>query len=212
MKRPRRLPLSFYRQRDALTLARDLLGSVVVVPTSDGIRVSGMIVETEAYRGVTDRASHAYGDRRTARTETMYAEGGVAYVYFVYGMHHQLNIVAGLADVPEALLIRALEPLEGVEIMSVRRNFVAERQLTSGPGKLCAALAIDRSFDGESLKGDRIWLEAGPEVASRHIARGPRIGIDYAGKDVLKPWRFWLKNNVYVSRLPVGNKKEQKGV
>jgi DNA-3-methyladenine glycosylase len=209
----RKLPLSFYRQRDALTLARDLLGCVVVVPTSDGTRVSGIIVETEAYCGVTDRASHAYGDRRTARTETMYAAGGVTYVYFVYGMHHQLNIVAGPAETPEAVLIRALEPLEGVAVMQPRRKFVAERQLTSGPGKLCAALGVDRSFDGESLRGRRIWIEpAAGTPQSRQIARGPRIGIDYAGNDVLKPWRFWLKNNVYVSRQPKRNKKEPNGV
>lgn len=207
------LPLNFYRQRDALTLARDLLGCVVVVPTSEGVRVSGMIVETEAYRGVTDRASHAFGDRRTKRTETMYAAGGVTYVYFVYGMHHQLNIVAGPAETPEAVLIRALEPLEGGEIMSARRNSVAETQLTSGPGKLCAALAIDRSFDGESLNGCRIWVEPRTRVIlESDIVSGPRIGIDYAGEDVQKPWRFWLNNNVFVSRLPKRNKKEPKGV
>lgn len=143
----------------------------------------------------------------------MYAAGGVAYVYFVYGMHHQLNIVAGSAEVPEAVLIRALEPVEGIELMRARRNFVADRQLTSGPGKLCAALAVDRGFDGEMVRGPRIWIEAPAKTPhSRLISRGPRIGIDYAGRDVLKPWRFWMKNNVYVSHRAKGNKKEPNGV
>ncbi|MEO6390899.1 MAG: DNA-3-methyladenine glycosylase [Pyrinomonadaceae bacterium] len=197
----RKLPLSFFFKRNALTLARDLLGCVIVVPAPDGRRVSGIIVETEAYTGVKDQASHAYGDRRTARTETMYRKGGTAYVYFVYGMHYQLNFVAGPAEVPEAVLIRALEPLEGIELMQERRGLVNVEQLTSGPGKLCKAAGIDRTFDGESLRGLRLWLEPGAKTPhSRQIVRGPRIGIDYAAEYALKPWRFWLKENHYVSR------------
>jgi DNA-3-methyladenine glycosylase len=195
------LPFSFYRQRNALALARDLLGCVLVVPTSNGERVSGIIVETEAYTGVRDKASHAYGGRRTARTETMYAAGGTAYVYFVYGLHFQFNVVAGAAEVPEAVLIRALEPVEGLEVMRPRRNGLPDRQLTNGPGKLCAALGIDRSFDAQSLRAERVWIELGAETPRpSQIARGPRVGIDYADDYAQKPWRFWLKNNVYVSR------------
>lgn len=197
----RKLPLSFFYERNALTLARDLLGCVLVVPAPDGCRVSGMIVETEAYTGVKDKASHAYGDRRTARTETMYRKGGAAYVYFVYGMHHQLNFVAGPAEVPEAVLIRALEPLEGIELMQERRGLVNVEHLTSGPGKLCKAMSIDRTFDGESLHGPRLWLEPGAKMPHpRQIARGRRIGIDYAAEYALKPWRFWLKENPNVSQ------------
>lgn len=197
----RKLPLSFFYERNALTLARDLLGCVLVVPAPDGQRVSGIIVETEAYTGVTDKASHAYGDRRTARTETMYRKGGVAYVYFVYGMHHQLNFVAGPAETPEAVLIRALEPGEAIELMQERRGLINVEQLTNGPGKLCKAMDIDRTYDGESLRGPRLWLEASAKPPHpRQIARGPRIGIDYAAEYSLKPWRFWLKTNPFVSR------------
>jgi DNA-3-methyladenine glycosylase len=192
----RKLTLQFYRERNALMLARDLLGCLLVVPTEENIRVSGMIVETEAYTGILDKASHAYGGRRTARTETMYAAGGVAYVYFVYGMHHQLNFVAGPAETPEAVLIRAIEPVEGVELMRKRRHVAKDQQLTSGPGKLCAALGVNRTYDGESLHGSRIWIESPAKLPhSNQIASGVRIGIDYAGEYALKKWRFWLKSN-----------------
>ncbi len=196
-----RLPREFYTRPSVLTVARDLLGRALVVPARDGRRVSGVIVETEAYRGPEDRASHAWGGRRTRRTETMYAIGGTAYVYFVYGMYHQFNVVTNVADVPHAVLVRALEPVEGIELMRRRRPGRPDRGLTSGPGKLCVALGIDRGLDGADLLGDRVWIEAGPRgVARTAVATGPRVGIDYAEEWVDRPWRFWIRGNPFVSR------------
>src|SRR5947209_2162028 len=201
VRRGAKLPRSFYARGDALAVARDLLGKLLVVPAPTGERASGRIVEVEAYCGVEDRASHAYAGRRTARTETMYRAGGAAYVYFVYGMHHQFNVVTGPEDVPHAVLVRAVEPAEGVELMRRRRPARKDRELTSGPGKLCRALGIDRSFDGEDLLGRRVWLEeTDSPPADEEIAAGARIGVAYAGADALKPWRFWLKGSEYVSR------------
>lgn len=196
-----KLPLEFYTRRNVLLVARGLLGCKLVVPTADGTRVSGLIVETEAYIGPEDKASHAYNNRRTRRTETMFGMGGTAYVYFIYGMYYQFNVVTNRADVPHAVLVRALEPSEGVEEMRQRRPGKSDRQLTSGPGKLCQALGLDRSFDGEDLLGERVWLEAAErKLTPRHIMSGPRIGIDYAEEYILKPWRFWVKDNPFVSR------------
>ncbi|HEV3468766.1 MAG TPA: DNA-3-methyladenine glycosylase [Pyrinomonadaceae bacterium] len=154
-----KLGRDFYTRADTLLVARELLGKLLVVPAPGGGRVSGRVVETEAYLGEGDRASHAYGGRRTPRTETMYAAGGTAYVYFVYGMHHQLNVVTGAEGSPHAVLVRALEPSEGVDLMRLRRPGREDRALTSGPGKLCQALGIDRTFDGEDLTGPRRRLK-----------------------------------------------------
>src|SRR6185369_2273006 len=131
-----KLPREFYTRSDVLKVSRDLLGKLIVVPTANKKRVSGMIVEVEAYRGPEDRASHAYGGRRTNRTETMYQTGGLAYVYFVYGMYNQFNVVTNIAEIPHAILVRALEPVEGLEIMRARRHLQPDRNLTNGPGKL----------------------------------------------------------------------------
>ena len=183
-------------------MARELLAKRLVVPAADGARVSGRIVEVEAYLGVEDRAAHSYGGRRTRRTETMFGVGGTAYVFFVYGMHHQFNVVTGPEGQPHAVLVRAVEPDEGMELMRERRPVSKERELTNGPGKLCRALGIDLTFDGEDLtKSGRVWLEeTGQSYESDEIASGPRIGVDYAAEDALKPWRFWVKGNEYVSR------------
>src|SRR5436305_12197283 len=137
-----KLPRSFYARGDALAVARDLLGTLLVVPAPTGERVSGRIVEVEAYCGVEDRASHAYGGRRTRRTETMYRAGGVAYVYFVYGMHHQFNVVTGPEGLPHAVLVRAAELVEGLEVMRRRRPPRKDRDLTSGAGKPCQPLGV----------------------------------------------------------------------
>ena len=196
----RKLPHEFYLRPDVLTVARDLLGKLLVVPGPTGERVSGKIVEVEAYRGPEDRASHAFGGRRTKRTEMMYQPGGVAYVYFVYGMYYQFNVVSNIGDVPHAILVRALEPVEGIELMRARRHSHPDRNLTNGPGKLCIAMGIDRSLNGADLMGDEVWLEEFDTVTPRRIARGPRIGIDYAQEWIDKPWRFWIKDNTYVSR------------
>lgn len=207
----RKLPRDFYTRVDVLVVARQLLGQILVVPTENGERVSGMIVETEAYRGPEDRASHAYGGRRTRRTETMYRPGGTAYVYFVYGMYHQFNVVTGLPEIPHAVLIRALEPIEGVELMRARRPGQPDGNLANGPGKLSIALAIDRSLDGADLLDDRVWIERGSRpVSASAIACGPRIGIAYAAEWVEKPWRFWLKGNPFVSR-PDGVSRNTRG-
>ena len=201
MARGARLGRDFYARADTLRVARELLGKRLVVPTAAGERASGRIVETEAYLGAEDRAAHSYGGRRTRRTETMYAVGGTAYVFFVYGMHHQFNVVTGPEGLPHAVLVRAVEPEEGVELMRARRPVAKERELSSGPGKLCRALGLDLSFDGEDLTGSRVWLEeTGVEYGPGEVASGPRIGVDYAGEDALKPWRFWVAGNAYVSR------------
>jgi DNA-3-methyladenine glycosylase len=195
-----KLPREFYTRSNVLQVARELLGKLLVVPTPDGTRVSGVIVETESYRGPQDRASHAYGGRRTKRTETMYGLGGCAYVYFVYGMYYQFNVVTNLQDVPHAILIRAVEPVEGLEVMRQHRAGQPDHNLTNGPGKLCIALGIDRGLDAADLLGHRVWIEERKKLPARQIASGPRIGIDYAEEWVDKPWRFWITGNPFVSK------------
>jgi DNA-3-methyladenine glycosylase len=194
-----KLPREFYTRSDVLTVARELLGKLLVVPTAHGKRVSGIIVEAEAYRGPQDRAAHSYGGRRTKRTEPMYGIGGTAYVFFVYGMYYQFNVVTNAADTPHAVLIRALEPIEGIELMRKRRHGQPDHNLTNGPGKLCIALGVDRKLDGADLLGNKVWLEEATKIPRAQIASGPRIGIDYAQEWKDKPWRFWIKDNPYVS-------------
>lgn len=195
-----KLPRDFYTRSNVVTVARDLLGKLLVVPSRNGTRVSGKIVEVEAYRGPQDRAAHSYGGRRTKRTETMYGIGGTAYVFFVYGMYNQFNVVTNAADAPHAVLIRAVEPVEGIDVMRRRRPGKTDHNLTNGPGKLCIALEIDRKLDAADLRGNRVWLEEAERVPRSRIMSGPRIGIDYAEEWIDKPWRFWLKGNRYVSR------------
>jgi len=196
------LKRDFYTRADTLKVARELLGKRLVVPSAEGVRVSGRVVEVEAYLGVEDRAAHSYGGRRTRRTETMFAVGGTVYVFFVYGMHHQFNVVTGPEGQPHAVLVRAVEPEEGTELMRERRPVPKERELTNGPGKLCRALGIDLTFDGEDLTTSRrVRLEeTGVRFKPEQVATGPRIGVAYAAEDALKPWRFWVKDNEYVSR------------
>jgi DNA-3-methyladenine glycosylase len=196
----RKLPREFYTRSNILTVARQLLGRLLVVPAPDGVRVSGIIVEAEAYRGPEDRASHAYRGRRTRRTETMYQVGGTAYVYFVYGMYCQFNVVTNVPGIPHAILVRALEPAEGIEWMRQRRRGAPDHKLTNGPGKLCIALGIDLTLDRADLLSDRIWVEEGRgRIPSSAIACGPRIGIEYAEGWVDRPWRFWIRNSPFVS-------------
>jgi len=196
-----KLSREFYTRCDTLLVARDLLGKRLVVPAPDGARMAGRIVETEAYMGAEDKASHAFGNRRTARTAMMFCEGGVAYVYLIYGMYYQFNVVTGVESVPDAVLIRAVEPEEGLELMRSRRPVKQERNLTSGPGKLCAAFGINRSYNGADLLGEQLWIEQGArDVKPNEIVAGPRIGIAYAEEFVEKPWRFWVRGNLYVSR------------
>jgi DNA-3-methyladenine glycosylase len=203
-----KLGREFYERSDTIGVARELIGKLLVVSNENGERVSGMIVETEAYLGETDRAAHSYGGRRTPRNEMTYAAGGHAYVFFIYGMYFQFNIVTGAKDSPHVVLIRAVEPVEGVETMQMRRlakNPAAKmplKNLTSGPGKLCIAFGITRDLNGADLCDDAIWLEEFRAFSDDEIESGKRIGIDYAGEDAENPWRFWLKRNQFVSRTP----------
>ena len=195
-----KLPREFYTRANVLQVARELLGKLLVVPARDGKRVSGRIVEVEAYRGPLDRAAHSYGGRRTRRTEPMYGIGGTAYVFFVYGMYYQFNVVTNVVDAPHAILVRAVEPVEGIELMRKRRHGQPDHNLTNGPGKLCIALGIDRGLDGADLLGNRVWLEEADKIPRSRIMSGPRVGIDYAEEWKDKPWRFWIRENPFVSR------------
>lgn len=199
-----KLDRSFY-MNDTVTVARQLLGKLLVHEV-DGNRVSGIIVETEAYLGITDRAAHTFGGRRTARNEAMYGPGGHAYIYFIYGMYFCLNAVTRHEGVPEAVLIRALEPLEGLDFMAAARfktgyselNARQKINLTNGPGKLCMALKIDRSLNGEDLRGNRLYIE--DRAGSFEICSSKRIGVDYAGEDKDLPLRFYVRNSKHVSK------------
>jgi len=195
-----KLPREFYIRANVLTVARELLGKLLVIRAGHAGRVSGRIVEVEAYRGPQDRAAHSYGGRRTKRVEPMYGIGGTAYVFFVYGMYHQFNVVTNVVDVPHAILVRAVEPFEGIDFMRRRRGGQPDRNLTNGPGKLCQAMDIDRRLDGADLLGNKVWLEETEALSRRQIMSGPRIGIDYAEEWKDKPWRFWIKDNPFVSR------------
>ncbi|MBK9175579.1 MAG: DNA-3-methyladenine glycosylase [Flavobacteriales bacterium] len=184
----RALTKAFYQRPDVVAIARELLGKVIVT-RFDGKRTSGIITETEAYAGISDRASHAFGGRRTARTETMYAPGGVAYVYLCYGMHHLFNVVTSARDVPHAVLIRAIKPLDGMEAMQQRRKGLPLR--TDGPALATQALGIRTAHNGTALSRGVISIEDhGIEPDSGRIVIGPRIGVDYAGTDALLPYRF----------------------
>lgn len=199
---PKKLPKDFYLRTDTIAVAKDLLGKTLVVPDSKGGRTSGRIVEVEAYLGVSDKAAHSYGGRRTERTEVMYRAGGIAYVYYVYGMYHQFNVIAGPEEHPQGVLVRAVEPLENIESMRARRGEMPDSNLTSGPGKLCIAMGIDRSLNGEDLTGGKVWIEEGRMNSSEFLESGRRIGIDYAEEYAAKPWRFWIAGNPFVSKAP----------
>ena len=187
----------FYEQ-STLQVARQLLGKYLVRKHPDGKTV-GRIVETEAYVGPRDLACHA-SRGRTARTEIMFGAAGHAYVYFIYGMYYCLNIVTEAADHPSAVLIRALEPVDGIELMEARRRTENQRNLLSGPGKLCQAFAIDKSLNGADMCGSVIYIEDRGEPAPKILAT-PRIGVDYAGKWKDKPWRFLIRGNEFVSKV-----------
>lgn len=196
----KKLPLEFYTREDTLEIAKDLLGKILVVPNEKGERVAGKIVETEAYMGEFDKGAHTYKNRRTKRTEVVFHTGGKAYVTLIYGMYYQFNIVVGAENVPRAILIRAVEPVENIEIMRERRGKMKDTNLTSGPGKLCIAFHIEKDFYAADLTGEKIWLEEGDKISINEIASGKRIGIDYAEEYAEKPWRFWIKDNPFVSR------------
>ena len=195
-----KLPADFYQREDILLISRELLGKVLCT-NFHGKLTSGIIVETEAYAGVTDKASHAYGGRRTKRTETMYAKGGSAYVYLCYGIHHLFNIVTNKENIPHAVLIRAIQPRDGIEIMLQRRNKKKiDHTLTSGPGSLTRALGITVKDSGTLLMDNLIWLEdQNINYTNQDILATPRVGVQYAGKDAQNPWRFQVENSPWVS-------------
>lgn len=195
--RPERLPLSFYLREDVTIVSRDLLGKVLSTDIG-GQHTSVVITETEAYAGVTDKASHAYGGRRTRRTEPMYGPGGTAYVYLCYGIHHLFNVVTNVGGVPHAVLVRAGEPLSGLPAMLRRRGKPsAGGSLLAGPGSLAQALGITTALTGSSLLDGPIGiLDHGLRVDEPDICTGPRVGVAYAAEDAGRPYRFRLDPNL----------------
>jgi DNA-3-methyladenine glycosylase len=196
-----KLPETYYQSADVVALSRDLLGKYLFT-CIDGITTGGYIVETEAYNGIIDKASHAYGNRQTSRTLPMFLQGGISYVYLCYGIHEMFNIVTSVEGQPHAILIRAINPTEGVELMQLRRNIpVIKPNITSGPGSVAKALGISRKINALSLQSDVIWIEdRGLSFRGNEITAGPRIGVAYAAEDALLPYRFYVKGNIYVSK------------
>lgn len=199
------MPLShsFYLRDDVVRVSRDLLGKFLVTRI-DGELTSGMITETEAYRGLDDKASHAFNNRRTKRTETMFRQGGCAYVYLCYGIHHLFNVVVGEEGLANAVLIRAVEPVDNVPLIQQRRKIPKMKpQLTAGPGVMSRALGIKTHLDGTTLLDEKgaIWIEdRGIRFTEDQIQSGPRIGVDYAGECAGWPWRFYIKDSIWVSK------------
>lgn len=193
-----KLGISFYQQEDVVKIARQLLGKILVTHFN-GVRTSGIITETEAYAGAPDKASHAWNNRRTKRTEVMYMPGGVAYVYLCYGIHYLFNVITNVADVPHAVLIRAIEPVDGIDVMKIRYG-KAPPLFTAGPGSLSKALGINSHLNGESLTGNRVWIEDAGEIPKDKIIIGSRVGVSYAGDDAYLPYRFSIRNNKWVSK------------
>jgi len=189
-----KLSSDFYTGEDAVQIARNLLGKVLFTNINNKL-TAGIITETEAYLGVSDKASHAYNGRRTVRTETMYLEGGIAYVYLCYGIHSLFNVVTALENTPHAVLVRAVKAYKGVDIMLKRRGLATITQKAFvGPGKVSQALGIDYSLSGISLLEKKIWIEdKGFIISDSSIEAGPRIGVDYAAEDALLPYRFVAK-------------------
>lgn len=188
-----KLPDSFYRRDDVVRVSRELLGKVLCT-RANGVSTGALITETEAYAGVGDRASHAYGGRRTKRTEPMYSAGGIAYVYLCYGIHHLFNVVTGGQGTPHAVLVRAALPLQGTPLMERRRGRkAADKAFMTGPGSVSRAMGITTRLSGRDLLGDRIWIEDRDIALDGYkISVGPRVGVDYAGEDAARPYRFVL--------------------
>jgi DNA-3-methyladenine glycosylase len=189
----------FYQQ-DTITVARGLLGKILVHEEREST-TTGRIVETEAYRGPEDHAAHSSKGRRTARNEVMYGQKGHAYVYFIYGLYYCFNITAGnVVEKPEAVLIRALEPMTGEEIMAKRRSQqVKVANLTNGPSKLCMAMGISKSQNKKDLTAPPLYIEDAPLIPQDDIVETTRVGVDYSGDWKNKPWRFYIRDNRFVS-------------
>jgi DNA-3-methyladenine glycosylase len=200
---------SFYLRKDVVKIAKDLLGKIIVTYFDEQL-TAARITETEAYNGAVDKASHAYNNRRTIRTEIMYAKGGAAYVYLCYGIHHLFNIVTNLKDVPHAILVRAAEPMIGIDVMQMRTNKKKlDNTLTTGPGNVSKALGIYTHHTGNDLQSDNFFIaDDSYKLSKNKIVITKRIGVDYAAEDALLPYRFFIKDNKYVS----GKKLENFGV
>lgn len=207
MQRFQKLKRSFYNRPDVVQIARDLIGKVLVTQF-DGLLTAGRIVESEAYAGETDMASHARKGRRTARTEVMYGPAGVTYVYLCYGIHQMFNVVTNEKDIPHAILIRALHPMVGIEHMLQRTGKPKlDFTLTRGPGNVAKALGLHTRHTGTSLLGEEIFIaEDDFRLSAKDIQATARIGVDYAGEDAQLPYRFILKNNPYVSGPKISSK------
>ncbi len=195
-----KLNLDFYQRDNVVEISKELLGKTLFTNFDDKI-TAGIIVETEAYAGITDRASHAFNSKRTKRNQVMYKAGGIAYVYLCYGMHHLFNIVTNKKNIPHAVLIRAIEPIIGLDIMLNRRLQSKKTfSLTSGPGCLSKALGITTNNSGISLLKNHIWIEGqNTPVKEYDIVSSSRVGIQYAKEDANNPWRFQMKNNPWTS-------------
>jgi len=195
-----KLPLSFYLQDDVVHIAKSLIGKDLCA-NIDNKLTTGMVVETEAYRAPEDKASHAYNNKKTPRTLPFYKKGGIAYVYIIYGVYKLFNIITNKENIPHAVLIRAIEPTKGIEIMKHRRSADTKNRLTAGPGLLSIAMGIDISHNMTNLQGNKIWLEdSGFTPAPPKIISTPRIGMKIAEPWKSIPWRFYLKDNPWVSR------------
>ena len=199
----KKLPVQFYQGTDVVLLANQLIGKIIVTKFNSVI-TSGRIVETEAYVGLTDRASHSFAGKRTARNEHMYAPAGIAYVYICYGMHHLFNIVSNEKDKPDAVLIRAVEPMEGIDIMLERTGKQKlDNTLTKGPGNAAKALGISKVHSGISLVKDYIYIASdGYNITEASIGVSSRIGVESSGDAALLPYRFYIKGNPFVSSYP----------
>lgn len=197
-----KLPRSFYQQSDVVEAARSLVGKVLCTRINGNELTSGIITETEAYCGRGDKACHANNGTRTDRTETMYQQGGVGYIYLCYGIHHLFNVVTNVQDKADAVLIRAIKPLEGEQEMLRRRSSKkVAPSLTAGPGRLTQALGISTDLDGIDLTGDTIWIEdQGNKLSSDELVATNRVGVSYAGDDAKLPWRFYPQNCKWVSQ------------
>jgi len=193
-----KLDLSFYQHPNVTRVARALLGKTLFTRV-DGQTTAGIIVEAEAYSH-REQGCHAYNNRLTPRNKVMFREGGHSYVYLCYGIHHLFNVVTNRTGVGDAVLIRALEPLRGLDVMMDRMGATSPRRITSGPGKLAKAMGIDRNLNGVLLSGPEAWIEEGIKVRRGAIQADARIGIDYAGKDARLPWRFTIKGSEWLSR------------
>jgi len=196
-----KLTEQYYLGNDVVTISKNLLGKYLFTYIDD-VTTGGYIVETEAYNGIIDKASHAYGNRQTPRTKTMFMQGGIAYVYLCYGIHEMFNIVTSVEGQPHAILIRAVHPTDGIEAMQARRNMpVVKTSITAGPGSVAKALGISRNINAVSLQSDTIWIEDHDlNFTDEQITAGPRIGVAYAKEDALLPYRFYVKGDIYVSK------------